>query len=176
MIWVGRFECIREPISHLPRPLLISVGVCDFIRRQSALIAWHNAFNYSRFLPIWHLSFCSNSYIRSSVSWISPLLLRCIIPCISPSHVLPTMLVCKKMGMILQVLGNDCKFTTKIKPARQCALGYLLIAMLCNLTAGSVLQWYKNIHTQQFLAANATTSIPWISTGIPDVAWSCIGS
>ena len=36
----------RELISHLPHPVFIfHVGTCGFISRQSALIAWHNAFN-----------------------------------------------------------------------------------------------------------------------------------
>ena len=35
-----------ELVSHLPRPVFIClVGACGFISRQSALIAWRNAFN-----------------------------------------------------------------------------------------------------------------------------------
>ena len=35
----------RELISRPPRPVFICrVGACGFISRQSALLAWHNAF------------------------------------------------------------------------------------------------------------------------------------
>ena len=38
----------HELISCLPRPVFICcVGTCGFISRQLALIAWHNAFNYT---------------------------------------------------------------------------------------------------------------------------------